>query len=163
MKATIKEIQGTTFAAKADSNHWVVMDTSVKDDGSDGSSGPMEMVLMALGSCSGIDILLILKKMRAKVSDFQINIQADRAEEHPKVFTKVRLEYIFQGEDLREKDIERAIQLSLDKYCSVAGMVGKTAKIETSYKIYQNITLWPRCLLISILTHSLFNSIQICF
>lgn len=93
------------------------------------------MVLMALGSCSAVDIWLILKKMHAKVSDFEINLDAERSEEHPRVFTKVHLEYLFKGEDLKEKDIERAIQLSLDKYCSVAGMVEKTAKIETSYKI----------------------------
>ncbi len=135
MKAIIKQIQGNTFAAKADSNHWVVMDTSPKDDGAGASSGPMEMVLMALGSCSGIDVLLMLKKMRAIVTDFQINMDSERAEDHPKVFTKVSLEYIFKGENIKPKDVERAIQLSIEKYCSVAGMVAKTAEIETSYKI----------------------------
>ncbi len=138
MKATLKQIQGTSFAATANSNHWTVIDTSPKDDGLGAASGPMEMVLMALGSCSAIDIWLILKKMRAKVSDFQINIDAERSDEHPRVFTKVHLEYLFKGEDFKKKDIERAIQLSLDKYCSVAGMIGKTAQIETSYKILED-------------------------
>ena len=76
--------------------------------------------------------------MRAKVSDFQINLEGERRDEHPRVFTKVHLEYLFKGEDLKEKDIERAIQLSLDTYCSVAGMVGKTAEIKTSYKILKD-------------------------
>ncbi|TDI87912.1 MAG: osmotically inducible protein OsmC [Caldithrix sp.] len=138
MKATLKQIQGTTFAAKADSNHWTVIDNSPEDDGSGAGGGPMEMVLMALGSCSAVDIWLILKKMRAKVSDFQINLEGERRDEHPRVFTKVHLEYLFRGEDLKEKDIERAIQLSLDTYCSVAGMVGKTAEIKTSYKILKD-------------------------
>lgn len=135
MKATIKQIQGSAFVARSDSNHWVILDTSQKDGGAGAASGPMEMVLMALGSCSGIDVLLMLKKMRAQVTDFQINLEAERAEEHPRVFTKVSLEYLFKGENLKPKNVERAIQLSMDKYCSVAGMVGKTADIVTSYKI----------------------------
>lgn len=135
MQAEIKQIQGTTFAAKADSNHWVIMDSSPKDGGSGAGSGPMEMVLMALGGCSGIDVLSILKKMRVKVNDFQIKIKAERAQEHPRVFTRVHMEYCFSGENLKPSDVERAIQLSLNKYCSVAGMVGKTAKIEWSYNL----------------------------
>ena len=90
---------------------------------------------MGLGCCSAIDILLMLKKMRANVKDFKINIDAERAEEHPRVFTKVNLEYIFSGENIKPKDVERAIKLSMEKYCSVAGMVGKTAEIETNYQI----------------------------
>ncbi|MFQ5824648.1 MAG: OsmC family protein [bacterium] len=135
MKTMIKQIQGTTFAAKADSNHWVIMDASQKDDGAEAGSSPMEMVLMALGGCSGIDVLLMLKKMRAKITNFQINLDSERSEEHPRVFTKVHLEYVFRGENIKPTDVERAIRLSIDKYCSVAGMVGKTAEIETSYKI----------------------------
>lgn len=135
MKATIKRIQGTTFAALADSNHWVVMDTAPQEDGAGGSSGPMELVLQALGGCSGVDVLLILKKMRAEILDFSINIEAERAETHPRVFTKVHLEYVFKGEKLRDKDLERAIALSMERYCSVAAMLMKTAEITTSYKI----------------------------
>ncbi len=135
MKATLKRVQGTTFVAKASSNHWVVLDSAPEDDGSGAASGPMEMVLMALGGCSGIDVLLILKKMRAQVREFEIHLQAERADEPPRVFTKVHLEYVLRGENLKPKDVERAIQLSMDKYCSVAGMVGKTAEIETSYRI----------------------------
>lgn len=137
MKATIKQIQGTTFAAKSDSNHWVVFDTGREEGGAEGSSNPVEMVLMALGSCSAIDVVLMMQKMRAKITDFQINIDADRAEEHPRVFTKVHLEFVFQGKNIKEKDVERAIQLSIDKYCTVAGMVGKTAEIATSFKILE--------------------------
>ncbi len=135
MKATIQQIHGTTFASKADSGHWVVMDTSATEGGADAASGPMEMVLMALGTCSGIDVLLILQKRRAQVSDFQVNLEAERAAEHPRVFTKVHLEYVVTGHNIRPQDVERAIGLSMEKYCSVAGMVGKTAEIVTSYRI----------------------------
>lgn len=137
MKTTLKQIEGCTFAALADSNHWSVFDTSSKDGGANGASGPMEMVLNALGACSGIDVLLILEKMRAKVSDFQMNIEAERADEHPRVFTKVTIEYIFTGQEIKERDVERAIDLSINKYCSVAGMVAKTAEIVTSYRIVE--------------------------
>ena len=135
MKITLEQIRGTTFAALADSGHWTVLDTSAKDDGAQGATGHMEMVLNALGSCSGIDILLILKKMRVQIDDLQINLKADRAEEHPKVLRKVHIEYVFSGESIKEKDVERAIQLSLATYCSVAGMVRETAEITTSYEI----------------------------
>jgi len=135
MKAIIKQIEGSSFACKSDSNHWVTIDSSPEDGGSGAGSSPMEIVLMGLGCCSAIDILLMLKKMRADVKDFQINIEAERAEEHPRVFTKVNLEYTLSGENIKPKDVERAIKLSMEKYCSVAGMVGKTAEIETNYQI----------------------------
>lgn len=135
MKARLKQIQGTTFAAMSDSNHWSVIDTAAKEDGADGGSSPMETVLSALGSCSAIDILLMLKKMRAEVADFEVNLEAERSEEHPRVFTKVHIEYLLRGDNIKDKDVERAIQLSIDKYCSVAGMVSQTAEITTSFKI----------------------------
>jgi putative redox protein len=135
MKATVKQIQGNTFAAKADSGHWVTIDTSKSEDGSEGASSPVEMVLMALGACSAMDVVLMLKKMRAKVSGFHVNLDAERAETYPRVFTKVKMEYVLKGEDIKPKDVERAIQLSIDKYCTVAGMVGKTAEIDTTYRI----------------------------
>jgi len=136
LKTTIKSIGGqATFAARANSGHWAVMDTSPADGGAGGASGPMEMVLNALGCCSGIDILLILKKRRAQVDAFEINIEAERTDEHPRVFTKVHLEYILVGPNLKTAEVEKAIRLSIDKYCSVAGMVKKTAEITTSFQI----------------------------
>lgn len=135
MKTTIKQIQGTTLAALSDSNHWSVFDTSPENLGSDGATGPLEMVLNALGCCAAIDILLILEKRRARIDDFQIDIEAERSEEHPRVFTKVHMAFRVTGADVTERDVERAIQLSMDKYCSVAGMVGKTAEITTSFTL----------------------------
>lgn len=135
MKATVKQIQGSAFVAKADSGHWISIDTSKDDEGSEGASSPVEMVLMALGACSAMDVVLMLKKMRANVTAFHVNLEAERAETYPRVFTKVKMEFILEGEGIKAKDLERAIQLSIEKYCTVAGMVGKTAKIETSYRI----------------------------
>ncbi|MCG8606890.1 OsmC family protein [bacterium] len=136
MKATLKQVQGTTFAAKSDSNHWVTIDNSSKEDGSEGASGPMEFVLMGLGGCSAVDVYLILKKMRAELTDLQVNLDAERAEDPPRVFTKVNLEFVLTGRNLKPADVQRAIKLSMDKYCSVAGMISKTAQLEISYKIH---------------------------
>jgi len=139
VKSTIRSIGGqASFVARADSGHWSVIDTDPDDGGAGAASGPMEMVLNALGCCSGIDILLILKKRRTQVDTFEINISAERTDEHPRVFTKVHLEYILTGPKLKRSDIEKAIQLSIDKYCSVAGMVKQTAEITTSFEIAES-------------------------
>ncbi|HEX9654652.1 MAG TPA: OsmC family protein [bacterium] len=135
MKAIVKQIQGNTFAAKADSGHWITIDTSTNDGGSAGASSPVEMVLMALGACSAMDVVLMLNKMRANVIAFHVNLDAERAEDYPRVFTKVKMEYVLSGKNIKPRDVERAIQLSIAKYCTVAGMLGKTAEIETTYKI----------------------------
>ena len=101
-----------------------------------GQSGvtPMETVLVALAGCSGSDVLLILEKKRLEVQDLKINVRAKRAEDHPRVYTEIEMEYILQG-NLPEKDVEQAIRLSKEKYCSVGVMLEKTAKLTTSFKI----------------------------
>jgi putative redox protein len=97
--------------------------------------GPMEAVLVALAGCTGDDVLAILKKKRQRVTDFKINVRGLRAENPPKVYTEIHVEYILRGDDLKEKDVEQAIRLSEDKYCSVGQMLGKTAKITTSFEV----------------------------
>ena len=97
--------------------------------------GPMEAVLVALAGCSGDDVLAILKKKRQEVTEFKINVRGKRAENPPKVYTEIHVEYILHGNDLKEKDVEQAIRLSHDKYCSVGVMLGKTAKISTSFRL----------------------------
>jgi putative redox protein len=107
-----------------------------KESGGDGTApSPMELVLMALGGCSGVDVAEILRKKRLQIRDFQILLEGERAEEYPKVFTKVQMTFVFEGEDLKLKPLEDAVRLSLEKYCSVAGMVGKTAEIEWKVEI----------------------------
>jgi len=97
--------------------------------------GPMESVLLALAGCSGIDVLDILKKKRREVTDFKINVRGKRAENPPMVYTEILVEYVLYGKDLPEKDVEQAIRLSQEKYCSVGAMLDKTAKITTSFRI----------------------------
>ncbi|MBI5962183.1 MAG: OsmC family protein [Chloroflexi bacterium] len=97
--------------------------------------GPMEAVLTALAACTGDDVLAILNKKRQHVTELKINVRGKRAENPPKVYTEIHVEYILRGNDLQEKDIEKAIRLSEEKYCSVGAMLGKTARICTSFKM----------------------------
>ncbi len=120
---------GLTFLAKGGSNHYVVMDSKKALGGSEAASSPMELVLFGLLGCSGFDVVSILQKMRMLPDTFTIKAQTERAEEHPKIFTKIHLQYVFTGSDLKEENLERAVSLSQEKYCSVAGMLNKAAEI----------------------------------
>ena len=135
MKAILKQVQGCSFIGKADSNHWTSIDVSKETCGLNAATHPMEMVLLAMGSCAGSDIVSILNKKKVLLRNFEVNIDAERANSYPKVFTKIHLEYIFYGENINPKHLEKAISLSHDKYCSVIGMLKKSVTITSSYKI----------------------------
>ena len=96
---------------------------------------PMQMVLAALAGCSGVDVVIILKKKRVNFSDLQIKVSGKRADTHPKVYTDIQMTYYIWGEDIKPKDVEQAIELSEEKYCSVSAMLKPTANIQSSYKI----------------------------
>ena len=96
---------------------------------------PMQMVLASLAGCSGVDVVNILKKKRVKFSDLQIEVSGERADTHPKVYTNIHVTYLIWGENIKEKDVEQAIKLSEDKYCSVSAMLKSTAKIHSDYQI----------------------------
>ena len=134
-KAVIRQVHGMTFTAKANSNHWVAMDGSVEEGGSAAASSPKEMVLLGLGGCTGMDVSSILKKKRAQVDSFEIHITAEEAEDYPRIFTKIHIEYVFWGKNIRPQDVERAIEMSQTKYCSVTAMLRKSAEIIHSYRI----------------------------
>jgi len=96
---------------------------------------PMQMVLAALAGCSGVDVVNILKKKRVNFSDLRVEVSGLRAETHPKVYTDVHVRYFIWGEDIKTKDVEQAIKLSEDKYCSVSAMLKSTATIHSEYEI----------------------------
>lgn len=135
MNAYARQISGITFTAKGDSNHWVMMDGAEEFGGANAASRPMEMILFGFAGCSGSDIASILQKMRAPVEMFEIFIEAERAEEHPKVFKKIHLKFVFHGDGIKLKDVERAIELARVKYCPVWAMLGKAVEITSSYDI----------------------------
>jgi putative redox protein len=133
--AVVRHIQGVTFAGKADSNHWVMMDGPVDFGGSNAGSRPKELLLLALGGCTGSDIASILQKKRVPHRGFLINLTANTAEEHPQVFTDIHIEYVFYGDGISAADVERAIDLSTTKYCSVSAMLRASVKLTHSHRI----------------------------
>ncbi len=135
MQVTVQRFKNNTFLARGESNHWVVMDTKVEHGGSEGANAPMELVLCALGGCTGMDVESLLRKMRTPVRDFRIDIAAERSQEHPRIFTRIHLEYKFWGENLNLESITKAVELSQKKYCSVSAMLSKAAELTYSIKI----------------------------
>jgi len=125
----IQQVKGATFAARGASNHWVMMDGNEKVGGADAASRPMEMVLFALGGCTAVDVEVILKKMKVPVENIEIDIHSQRADEHPKVYTKIDMTYHFYGKNLPQKKLEKAVNLSKNTYCSVSAMLNNTAEI----------------------------------
>lgn len=137
-KAFVKQVKGITFVGKTDSNHWVTMDGPEEFGGSNAGIRPKELILISLAGCTGSDVASILSKKKVKLEGFEMNITADVADEHPQVFTKINLEYVFYGKNLPVKEIERAIELSQTKYCSVTAMLQKAMPIEHSYRIIES-------------------------
>ena len=133
--AIVRHIHGVTFIGKADSNHWVTMDGPEEFGGSNAGTRPKELLLLALGGCTGSDVAVILKKKKIHLDQFEINISADVHETHPQVFTKIHLEYIFYGKEIPKEVVEIAIELSQKTYCSVTAMLQKSIEITHSYRI----------------------------
>jgi putative redox protein len=135
MEAKVVRVNGITFIGKAASNHWIIIDGPQEFQGSDAATRPKELLLIALGGCSGSDVASILHKMRENVTRFEIDLAADVATEHPKVFTKIDINYKFWGENLKSANLEKAIHLSHERYCSVSAMLKKTVNITYRYEI----------------------------
>jgi putative redox protein len=110
------------------------MDGSPEIGGEDLGARPMQLILMGLGGCTSMDMLSVLKKMREEVKSYKVTVDAERATEHPMVFTKIHVHYILEGK-LKKENVEKAIALSMDKYCSVTHMLNSTATITHSYEI----------------------------
>jgi len=132
MHATVTHVPGGPFVGKADSGHAAVLDWS---GGTDTAPSPVEMLLLSLGACSGIDVVSILQKARTPAESFRIEIAAERSEAHPRVFTKIHLTYVVKGKGIKETALARAIELSEEKYCSVSARIRDVANITSSYRI----------------------------
>lgn len=134
MKSTITWIGNKTFTGQTESGHSIVIGTA---DGEAPKPGPsaMELVLMGAGSCSAWDVVEILRKGRQAIEDVIVELDADRAPEPPKVFTRIHLHFIVKGRDLSEHRVKRAIDLSVEKYCSATKMLEKTATVTHDFEI----------------------------
>ena len=137
MKARVQWLDGRAFVGESGSGHAVVMDGAPDSGGRNVGVRPMEMLLLGLGGCTAFDIVMILERMREKVTGLDIALEAERAGEDPKVFTHVKLIYKVTGRNLKPANVERAVNLSAEKYCSASAMFEKTAKIEHSFEIIE--------------------------
>ncbi|WP_455367170.1 OsmC family protein [Kaarinaea lacus] len=135
MKARVKWVEQATFVGESGSGHAVVMDGPPDLGGRELGIRPMEMILLGTGGCTAFDVVHILKKSRQPITDCVAELSAERAETEPKVFTKIHIHFIVTGRNLPEKHVERAVNLSADKYCSATQMLGKVAEITHDYEI----------------------------
>jgi len=139
MKASVTLQDGMHFIATADSGFTVDLDTDPAVGGADGGFRPLELLAMSLVGCTGMDVISILRKMRQNVTGFKVNFEAARREDHPKVFTEIQVEYVIQGKEIDPKMVERAIELSAERYCPVQAMLEPTVPIHHTYKIVADI------------------------
>ncbi|CBV43372.1 OsmC family protein [Halomonas elongata] len=123
MKASVKWTDGRQFVTESGSGHSVVIDGPPDHGGRNTGPRPMEMLLMGLGACTSFDVLEILEKSRAPVSDCVASIEAERADSVPSVFTKIHVHFTVSGQGLKEKQVKRAVELSAEKYCSASIML----------------------------------------
>ena len=135
MKARIKWVENAMFVGESGSGHSVVMDGPPEAGGKNLGVRPMEMLLLGMGGCTAFDVVLILRKARQAVADCVVEIEAERASETPKVFTGIHVHFIVSGHDLKPAQVERAVSLSAEKYCSASIMLGKAVPITHDFEI----------------------------
>jgi putative redox protein len=137
MQARIKWKDGASFLAESGSGHTVLMDGPPEAGGKNSGPRPMEMLLMGTGGCASFDVVMILKKSRQDISDCVVEIEAERAPQEPKVFTRIHFHFILTGKQLNRAQVERAISLSAEKYCSASIMLAKTAELTHDFEIVE--------------------------
>jgi putative redox protein len=137
MKARVKWIENVCFMGESETGHAVVLDGAPEAGGRNLGMRPMEMLLISMGACSSFDVVTILKKARQPVTDCVAELQAERADEVPKVFTKIHVRFVVTGKGLNQVQVERAVKLSAEKYCSASIMLGKAAEITHDFQIIE--------------------------
>ena len=137
MKARVKWLDHMSFVGESGSGHTVVMDGAPDSGGRDLAPRPMEMVLIGMGGCTAFDVVLILQRARQPIDDCIVELSAERAETVPKVFTKIHVHYIVKGRGLSEKQVEKAVKLTAEKYCSVSIMLAASVDITHDFEIIE--------------------------
>lgn len=135
MKARVKWVEDRTFVGESGSGHKVVLGTAFGPNGKTPGPSPMELVLLGTGGCSAYDVVHILEKGREAVEDCLVELDADRAEADPRVFTRIHMHFVVKGRALSPDKVRRAINLSIEKYCSASAMVAKTAEITHDFEV----------------------------
>jgi putative redox protein len=137
MKARVKWVEQVSFLGETESGHAVLMDGAPAAGGRNLGPRPMEMLLIGAGGCTSFDVVTILKKSRQAVSDCYVELDAERAETDPKVFTRIHMHFVIKGKNIKPEVVEKAIKLSAEKYCSASIMLGATAAITHDFQVIQ--------------------------
>ena len=137
MNISVNWVDGMLMVGKSHSGHSITMDGPPEIGGENLGVRPMEMLLLGVAGCTMIDVVTTLKKMRQDLSHCETKVIAERADEHPKVFTEIHIQFIVKGKDLDSKKVEKAIKLSAEKYCSASIMLGETASITHDFEIVE--------------------------
>ena len=137
MKSRVKWVENVCFMAESGSGHAMIMDGAPDIGGKNLGPRPMEMLLMGAGGCTSVDVIMILQKSRQDVTDCEVEVEAERAEAHPKVFTKIHMHFTVKGRNLKPEMVDRAIKLSAEKYCSASIILGKTAQMTHDFEIVE--------------------------
>ena len=137
MEAKVKYVDGLQFVGEASSGHAIVMDGDTKFGGANTAVRPTELLLIGLGGCSGMDVISVLKKKKQEVKGLEINIKGRKAESYPQKFTDITIEFVVTGRSISEEAVKRAVELSMEKYCSVKATIEGSAKISFAYKIME--------------------------
>ena len=137
MKAKVDWKDRLSFTGTADSGFEIPLGTHVEVGGDEDGFRPMELIALGLAGCTGMDVISILKKKRQDVKDFQVRVDAERADQHPKVFTEATIEYHLVGKDISESAVTRAMELSAESYCPAQAMLAKVFPLRLRYIIYE--------------------------
>lgn len=137
MKAVVKWLDNMSFVGESESGHAVVMDGPPDSGGRNMGVRPMEMVLLGMGGCTAFDVVLILQRQRQTITDCHVELTSERADEVPKVFTKIHAHYVVTGKNLDAKKVARAIDMTAEKYCSVSIMLAKSVEVTHDFEIIE--------------------------
>ena len=137
MKARVKWVEQVSFLGESESGHGVLMDGAPASGGRNLGPRPMELLLLGAGGCTSFDVVTILKKGRQDITDCYVELDAERAESDPKVFTKIHMHFVVKGRNVKPEAVEKAIRLSAEKYCSASIMLGATAKVTHDFEVIQ--------------------------
>ncbi len=135
MKAKVIYVKGLQFVGESETGHAIVMDGNREFGGEDTGPRPMELLLIGLGGCTGMDVVSILKKKKQELEGLEIVIEGKKAEEHPKRFTDITIEFRVKGKNLSEEAVKRAVELSMEKYCSVKATLEEKTNVSFKYSM----------------------------
>jgi putative redox protein len=137
---SVKWLDGMAFRAVSGDGHTITLDASADVGGQNLGPRPLELLLLGLGGCTGMDVISILRKMRQDVTGYEVRLHAERAEEHPRVFTHVIVEHVLRGNKLNPQSVHRAVELSATRYCPASAMLGKAVEIDERYRVIDEAT-----------------------